>query len=886
MPGGGCCPTGRFWDGPSAACAAVGPPECASQAVEHPEQCVPRWCLVWRTEAGDSCDAGDADCLPANATCTAQERAAACLAGTVAHGSGGCIPAGLASAGPAWGDGLAAPVGVAAPTPVAATEAQSFCDATPFEGVKPCEPGPCGPATMPAATGATCQPVGVPWTCPPGFIVVAPANQAAPANCAPDPAPCPGSGYGSLAGQADWLFVDSSAPPGGDGSASAPLAQLQTALNKAKAGQTVLLAAGTYKGGMDITKPMVVRGVCASKVRIEGGAAFALRILPDGGDPQGYALQHLTLAQSTWGLLVQGGAEAVVEDVHVPMPVDGGLWATGKGTQLTLRRAVIHDVKALSTNTGIGVAVDGGAKATLHQVAVLRARLAGLFVDHAISALNGDQVLVAHTQPALGGKYGVGMLVQSAAADLSSLRVHRNHLAGAALTLGAKVALRGAIVDATQPQQTDGLRGVGILVQQGATLQGVGVRLSGNRTSGLVAVDKKSSANLRGAVIDGTLGQATDHDGGAAVAQLGGSIALSGARVTGNANVGLYAAGKGSSVTATHTLVDDTVATALSNATGIGVQAMGGAQVRLSSVRVHRNRAMGIAVGGGGTALDAEDVLVDHTEPRSDVLDMGYGVGVGTGSTARLRQVRLAANRTTGIAVRDPGTRLVAVGLRVDHTLPRASDGWWGAGLFVHKGAHLVLYGSVMSANHVGSLNANLAGGTAVEAAGNVFEDSLPETTGIAGAGVMLVGAGDAARFSACLFRRNHAGGFSASVAGFELTDSVVIDTKPSSYQPFDERGAPPGDVRYYADGIVIDGSSRAVVARTLVSNQLRSGLLLRQVTNAVIQGCAATKGHFGLVKQPPVQAMMTGNLWYANQVQVADEQGLFVPPVPVVVLP
>ncbi len=738
---------------------------------------------------------------------------------------------------------------------------------------------------MPGLVAGECQAVGVPWSCPPGFVVTKAATDALPAACAPDPAACPQSGFGSLAAKSDWLFVDSQAPAGGDGSAAAPLASLAVALTKATVGQTVLLAAGTYTGGLEITKPVDLRGVCAAKVRIEGGAAYALRILPNFGTSP-YALRQLTLAQSTWGLLVNDGAHAVVEDLYVPKPLDGGVWASGDGVELTMRRVVVHDVKALSSTTGIGIAVDGGARAILEQVAVFRSRTAGIFVDQAPSQLHAAELLVAHTQPTLDGKFGMGLLLQSTQASLVGVRLHRNHLAGAAATFGATLSLRGALVDATQPQASDKQRGVGILIQQGSSLSATGVRLSANRTSGLAVVDKKSMAKLQGAVVDGTLGQATNSDGGALVAQIGGRIELDRARISSNANVGLYAAGKGSVLVATRTLVDATQATSLSTATGVGIQAMGGAHMRLSQVRVYRNRTVGVVLGDSGTLLDAHNVLVDHTEPRPEVLDMGYGLGIGTGSTARLRQVRLFGNHTIGVAVRDPGTRLFAVGLRIDHTLPRSSDGWWGAGLFVHKGARLGLYGSVFSDNHVGALNGNLGGGSAIEAVGNVFEDSLPETTGIAGAGVMLVGNGEAARFSASLFRRNHAGGFSANLAGFELSDSVLIDTKPSSYQPFDAAGAPRGETRYYADGVVIDGSTRVVVTRTLVANQLRSGLLLRNVQNATIQACSATRGHFGLVKQPPVKATMTGNLFHNNEVQIADELGLFVPPVPVVVIP
>ena len=731
-----------------------------------------------------------------------------------------------------------------------------------------------------------CRSVGVPWVCPPGFIVVSPATATKPAVCTPDPALCPSTGFGELAALPNAVFVDSSAVAGGKGTVDAPFKSLNSAVTAAPEGATIVVAAGTYSGGVDLTKQLTIQGVCAAKVKIAGGAAFGFRVWPTT-PKAAIILRSMTLSACTWGLLIGGHGQLHADHLAIEKPNDGGVWISGSNAKLTLARSEIADVVALSTTTGIGIAVDHGAAVILSEVRIAAARTAGVFVNNPQGSLDADGLRVDGTRPALDGKLGLGILAQASKVSLKSTRLWRNHMAGLAATQGATVQVCGLVVDATQPQQSDGLRGIGIWVQEAAHFVGVAVRSSGNFTGGLIAVNKGSSAALLGAVVDRTLGQLADSDGAGVVAQQGAKVTLARSRITLSANIGLYAAGAGTSLFASDSLVDSSLPTVYGGAIAVGAQVVQGASMSLQRVRLSKNRAMGIVAGGSKTRLIARDVQVDSTEPRIGLGDMGYGAGIIDGARASFAFSRLTGNHTVGLTIRGAQTVVQAFAVRIDHTKPRASDGSWGAGIFLQKGGgRLHLLGLNVSDNHVGGINANMADQAEVAVFGTVVERSRPELTGESGAGVMLVGDGDKALFHSCLLRSNHAGGFAANHAGFELHGSVILDTQPSTYAVFDSSGKVTGETRKYADGVVIDAASRALVANTLIVNHLRSGVLVSKSKGVTVRNCAASQGYFGFATQSPVEVILEGNLWHANAVQQSSEQGLFVPPVPVVVIP
>jgi hypothetical protein len=95
----------------------------------------------------------------------------------------------------------------------------------------------------------------------------------------------------------DW-YVDASAPPGGNGSASSPFRAVGDGLSAASNGDRILVAAGTYKEAIDV----------AVSVTILGDPAGATTL--DAGGSSGQSAVHVANGVSLWlqDFVVQNGA--------------------------------------------------------------------------------------------------------------------------------------------------------------------------------------------------------------------------------------------------------------------------------------------------------------------------------------------------------------------------------------------------------------------------------------------------------------------------------------------------------------------------------------------------------------------------------------------------
>lgn len=138
----------------------------------------------------------------------------------------------------------------------------------------------------------TCLPDGLrtaaltPWACPAGWRsdaergCVPTLRTDCPTGTGPLPdgtctdtglSTCPDAAYAPVPEGADpslVVHVDDDAAEGGDGSQEHPFRDLSTVLEGARAGTTVLLAAGRYPVQAEVRREITVRGVCAPRVEL------------------------------------------------------------------------------------------------------------------------------------------------------------------------------------------------------------------------------------------------------------------------------------------------------------------------------------------------------------------------------------------------------------------------------------------------------------------------------------------------------------------------------------------------------------------------------------------------------------------------------------------
>lgn len=267
------------------------------------ESSVPRTCWGLQDAAGAPCAAGDPGCWPVGLRCTAAERGAGlgCLPGTgpSPKTGEGCITAGTTTSATSW----AGPAEELPPVPLV-----DDSDPTDLATVPGFDPAPsvvlthfcldpqsgaptfCTPfdvacnGTYGATVPAGCVGAGVPWQCPTGFVSASPpaGSTALLGPCAPAPADC---AEPAVTGPA--VYVNPAAAAGGTGTKGSPFASLGDGLAAVPSGGTVVLAAGTYGGGVVIDKAVTLAGRCAAQVTLDGsGAEAAVRVAKAfaGGD--------------------------------------------------------------------------------------------------------------------------------------------------------------------------------------------------------------------------------------------------------------------------------------------------------------------------------------------------------------------------------------------------------------------------------------------------------------------------------------------------------------------------------------------------------------------------------------------------------------------------
>ncbi|MCK6550355.1 hypothetical protein L6R52_31250, partial [Myxococcota bacterium] len=372
---------------------------------------------------------------------------AACLA------AGGCLPA-----PPACDPATIGAIGC----PRAPADDRLACvtDCRPEEPEPPLAPEPPEPPRAPspvcpagwALDGHRCT-VPARATCTTGQVQHADA-----AICTDVGTPCPMGQWpeGQVSsGTGSTIWVSASAEPGGDGaSREAPLGQLAEAVDRARPGDTIVLAMGEYAADVVVPDDVTIVGACARATRIVGvSAGQAVRIGEGSAELRDLSVTgpaigvrvHGTGALALSGVIVEGtagvgisvaGAVITLSDVVVIGGGRGAIVATD-GASITGERVVLRD------NLTVGLALADGVRAELDGLAVVRTR----------SGASGS----AH-----------GVRVSTSTATLRTVLLEDAETAELAISERGVVSLDGVIVRSTR--SLAGTKVAGIVATSSATL--------------------------------------------------------------------------------------------------------------------------------------------------------------------------------------------------------------------------------------------------------------------------------------------------------------------------------------------------------------------------------------------------------------------------------
>ncbi len=790
-----------------------------------------------------------------------------------------------------------------------------------------------------------CVYVGVPWAsryCPPGFVVdsAAKVDDGQLPACKPDPADCPDGEYAGLGASAANVFVH--VTKGDDtwpGTMALPVRSVAKALALTPAGGTVAVAPGTYTGSVTIAKAVTLRGHCAAQVSLVGDAGISAMAIGSPaaagevsvhglriGGP-GYGVQvtpgltaHLervvvsgtrlfgvlvdaggvlngeslviegTLPRQSDGVFGRGvsvetGSRATLKDVRLRANAGGGFFAAGVGSELVGDRILIDGTLAQQGDGagGYGGGIWSGAHVALQDARVSRNRNSGLAIGTAAASLTATRLLVDHTLPQLSdgsGGWAIGVTA-TAQVDLHEVRLSANRDSGIIVEENAQV-LDGqhVLVDHTQARLSDGEAGRGVQALSGARVALRDVRLSTNREVGLVASDVGTEVTVDRLLVDGTLPSQSDKSSGMGADIIDGArVVLRDARLTANAFVGVFV--DGGELDAAALVIDHTGPDASDGTSGDGLMATNGANVVLRAARMSQNRNVALACSGAGTRVVATALVVDGTLPQQSDHEFGRAIGVQFGADLQIRTGRLSANRETGLLSLGAGSRVSAVGVLIDGTLPQASDDAAGVGAIAQAGGELDLSGAHLVANRKAGLFA-LAG--TVRLAGVTIADTevqASDQTG--GAGMWLTAASQVAVLASRL-RGNHSLALAADKSAVVVRNSVLLDTAWSDHGEVDAAGYYTGKKTPLADGILLNAAPDAAIERCLLVAHMRAGVLIESSPGATVRSSlvAAQGGQYGIVVQhtPGVETSRNAVFGAALQDRATDA-GLSLPAPP-----
>jgi len=393
------------------------------------------------------------------------------------------------------------------------------------------------------------------------------------------------------------VFVDASAPPGGDGSRARPFRALADTAGPGR----LRLAAGVYPGG-----------VVLEEVELVGGAAVVLAASASGPCVRARGtvrLESVQIQGGSGGLVVERGRTTLASVAFSGQR--GAALEVAAGAELLLTGSTLQ-----ASVSGLpGVRVLPGGKAELRQVrfqgpfqraveatrpALLR--LSGLEIQDAVTGLwlSGGAATVESIE--VRGGRGPGLYVAGGTLQLRDVRVSGQEyglLTGDAARVdgrglrstgaeraGVAVVRSKAVLDDVHVESAGSMGGVQLISSE---VRIRGLEVQGGLSSGLVARD--AQVTVEGGAVTGP--RSADPAEGDAVQIRGGRAALGGLRVQGCSGIGVLAA-EGATVTLARSTI--------SGAGVAGVSAETEARLTSTDVSIERTQGPAVLVTDHGTA--------------------------------------------------------------------------------------------------------------------------------------------------------------------------------------------------------------------------------------------------------------------------------------------
>ncbi len=651
------------------------------------------------------------------------------------------------------------------------------------------------------------------------------------------PKECGVGTWGDLEVDESTVFVDASAPDGGDGSEAAPFRSIQDGADAAgrNDGGLVAIAAGTYP------ETLVMDGHHL-RVRLSGRCRELVVLDASVGDAGTPGIDMYFMLGELSGLTVRGSNHLGVSiayssvrfvDVGVEESSSFGLQVTQyeplEFTNLRVESSVFESNKAAAiavfgTNSevtlvdsearatrldehgdwGVGIYVTDGGMVAARDCALESNAGAAVLVSEWGSEVTLEHTVLRDTRPSWTDGEGPGIFAHSGAAlRAQGCELLRNRAVEVVATgEGTTVEL----VDTRILDTVPGSRGGGsaaIIVGRGARLSACSLVVEGAEWAGVDAYGDGTTVSLVDTTIRDIL---LDSDGwaiGGALVSEGASLLAEGCLLESNAAVGLLGYDPGTSVVLVDSVIRDT-RTESDGEGGYGVILDSGVTFEADGCAIAGNTTVGLLASSFGTVVKLEDTLILGTRPNG-LGRGGYGLQVDGGALLVAQDCVLAGNREVGCSVGDPGTLITFERSTVRNTQVGV-DGAGGYGLQVAGGAtfsgseslfdgntavgvlvmdpdsSISLVDSTVTATGSSTGRQGTVGVGAISQAGGVLTASGVRLSSNEGPGLLASGAGARSSCEGCSLGGNRfAGAVVIDSASLELASCTISETVESA---------------------------------------------------------------------------------------------------------
>ena len=476
-----------------------------------------------------------------------------------------------------------------------------------------------------------------------------------------------------------------------------------------------------------------------------------------------------------------------------------------------------------------GVLVAGARSYSIHveELLIARSRIVGVLVAN--GRLTAHDLVVRETRSresddAFGGGLEVleGAEVEIVRAVFESNRnvgVHAFHE-------GTTLSMTEVLVRDTQSQESDAMFGSGVVAGGGAHVELQRAVFEGNHDLGARVFDVGTILTLTDSVVRDTQGRESDHQSGHGLSVYDEAhVVVRRSVFERNRYFGLGAFDAGTQLELSDVVVRDTLSQESDDDGGIGLTVTEGADAEVSRSVFERNRTVGVLARHEGSTLGLTDVVVRNTLSRESDGEWGRGLQVRRGAQVAAQRALFEQHRDVGIVAASEGSTLSLTDVVVRDTQGRESDGFLGRGLAVGEGAQVVARRTAFERNRDVCV-AVFHSGTTLRLEDVVVRDTeSQDSDGRFGRG-LSVQAGAHAEVSRAVFERNR----EVSIAAYgDASDLTIADVLVR--ETLGARCGETGDCPVFGDGVISDASAVLEITGLVVSRNARCGVTVHDAT-------------------------------------------------------